>query len=237
MEFICLYAIFGNRYYKNGLQIIDAITCEVTDKVKYIIIQNDFNSRLENDDENHVHIYSDNTYSEFSAWEAGLKYAKKEFASITGETYFIVANDSFFRNYDYFCIKKNKLIKVKNKYFVMGWVDSFKNSIKLNNQNFKEWVRTNFFITNYKTLIKIESFIFYVDVVKKVVADDFFFSNYSYFFDVTHLQFVKSWLTKGKYPSNLSIPHYWYKAQEIQPNNMNEMKRKAIAILNEHLLS
>jgi hypothetical protein len=233
LDVICIYAIYTNKYLEKGISIIETIFKNENIVYKLLVVQNDISAEKV-ESKNYDYIFSDNKYNEFSAWNTGYIYLND--LDVRSKL-LVFINDSFYRNYDIESLSYKFALKYYKKYFIYGHKDELKNCVKINGKKFQYWIRTNYFISNKKTIDKVIRLIKNVNIVNEITNTEDLIDVNNLYYEKDYLKFIESWLTKKEYPKRLLINEHWYQAAEFNNSNKIFLKKKVKSILLEHLLS
>lgn len=180
----------------------------------------------------------DNTFNEFSGWQTGIDILKHQHSPGPKDV-ILIANDTFFRNYDpsWLDLFKKKHFRLASKKLVMiGWLDVFPEPMQFLNFTSKEWIRTNCFIVNYSLLKKILPL-----PIPQTLDKMFSHSVSSFFNDSYHLSdkykaYLRSWLFDEK-STLIEFKPKWYRSAPLNQFNLEYFEKKAFSIICEHALS
>lgn len=242
-KIIIIYLIYGTKNYEAGLTKLKEITTKMFNSLEPIwIIVDNSSSVVERNEKSLHYIHGDNMYFEFTGWDKGIEYVKKNF-TIDDSTMFLFANDTFFRrkysdSENFLDEFTSKLIKNKDlKNSAIGFLDDFPKNVILDDIVYKQWIRSNIFFLPYNVLNSVYplTFPFKEDEIFSRDIDSFWSSNH--LISENWKAYISSWLFGEE---NKNYPEYslkWLKSEPLTLKNKSFFKKKAISILSEHYLT
>jgi hypothetical protein len=197
-------------------QTIDILTNLPLNIDVYIINNGIIKYNFKNNNNKNIIIHylkGDNTFKEWSGFNVYLNTYKND---IDNNSLYLFVNETIYKNYPINitnCYNIENLIKIYNNKLICGHIDSFNESFQVLNNTMDKWIRGNFFILNYDTLVKLNfNLIFYN-------YNNLNETNLQIFLSKNIIDRLFNWLNNNKRYNNI--------------NKINKIK----CIINEYLLS
>ncbi|MCX5713255.1 MAG: hypothetical protein NT033_00235 [Candidatus Omnitrophica bacterium] len=227
-KILCLFVRYGIEKYPHSLEVLTAWYAKnhLDASVSFWIIDNKIKDMNDNtvDDLGCRLISGDNTYGEFSAWQKIVDEYSEE---IKGYKIVHFVTDAFNTLYTGYLddFSKKHLDFVANRPVCLGHIDSYDNKIEILGHESQSWVRTCFFFMSTATLFGCPDLV-------SIKEESLFFDKESFRRNApmseNYKKYIKDWLF-GKEIQGVR----WHSIIKDEAH----FKKKALAILNEHMLS
>ena len=229
LNVLCLFLRYGTKDYPESMVDLQNWYEKKMPgtKVTIWIIDNKIKNEFEGFDlKTGFRLFSgNNTEREFSAFQKILTEHRDEIGSYDIIHFVTSAFNSLFTNYlDYF--SKGLLELVTHRSLCLGHIDAYDEPILIENETSQSWIRTCFFFMSSETVRAIPDFVSFreesqfFDVAGNFLSQSSLSENYK--------KYISDWLC-GE--TMQGVP--WHN-RILDPA---EFKAKALAILNEHMLS
>lgn len=227
MKILCLFLRYGEYEYPEAFQGLqkwyESNICNA--RTTFWIIDNKLPASYDTVNADGIRILGgDNTFWEFSAWDAVLKSCVGQIEQYDIIHFVTSAYNTLYTGYlDHF--SEVQLDYVQSKPICLGHIDSYDDPIEIRGFISQHWIRTCFFFLSQRSLAKIG----------RILS----FNNRSDFFD------ENGHLKKGPINSlYIKCITDWLGGQVLQGvswhsdlKNSEHFQQKAMAILNEHMLA
>lgn len=235
-----IYLQYTSAHMADGLLHLSFLEKRLTRKGSFqrIIVDNAFSSGERKSIAGLTVFGGDNRYHEFSGWEVGLELLERSCMPADNDV-ILIANDSFFRNYDPALqrnFKRRHMQLAAYNPCAIGVVDSFPEPMHLDGVDQTSWVRSNCFIINYGLLKKIRPMYLNIPPSMMFTSEDLRFFKPECNLELKYQAYLRVWLF-GEETDLLAYNDHWYKSQPLNETNYALFVNKAYSIICEHALS
>jgi hypothetical protein len=177
-----------------------------------------------------LELAGDNSFLDFSGWSSGINYLTEQ--GLSDKDFFLFVNDTFNKNhfFSFFTayIYKRRFTRFKDSKgpFILGSRHEAAEDFEVNGKKLNSWIASYFFFVNYKALRVIDFSISSILYDSVRINDAITFSGN--LVNPALSKHISNWLMPKKREQG------WYKAGKV---NAEFLRKKAVSILNEKLLS
>lgn len=228
---LVIFLQYDTEKYKNSFIKLKELLGKSPCNIIYVNVNNKVTNPLDISMENNCYFISgDNSCWEFSGWDAGMKYAQQK--EIESDAILFI-NDAWMA-YGWNFLNEIKLEiaveRLKRKDMLIGHIDTKGYPLRILDFDVSTWMCTNSFLTNENVYLKLGSLVSYgMNDPNKLFKNPFdaknIFNSQSMLSE-SYENMVVEWLTKE-----------WHGRLDITANNWMLFKSKAVAMINESLLS
>lgn len=212
-------------------------------KINFIIVDNALDSGyVDKKSATCFLIGGDNRCSEFSGWDHGVSFIKQQF-NLSDSTVVMFANDTIMtRSYtsgpSYLDVFDAPILAGRDvTQSAIGYVDDFPRLVKLNGIKYNSWIRSNIFCLPL-SIVNVVSPLTVSFSMEQVFSSDInqFWSSSELISD-NWKAYISSWLFGIESSAFPEYKLHWLKAGQLNEDNWEFFKKKALCILSEHYLS
>ena len=243
-KIIIIFLVYGDKYLASGMEQLTVIVSRMfpDSKVELVVVDNALNSSYCHNENGVMIIGGDNALWEFSGWDRGVDYVKKNFL-LSSKTMMLFANDTFHRraykdSENFLDVFDMPILTGRNVLeSAIGYLDDFPRDVSLCGIKYRSWIRSNIFFLPTSVVDKVYP-------ISKTIDPLLVFSNdYKKFWTDTELisnnwkAYIASWLFGIENPEYPEYCLHWLKAAPVTPENHEFFKKKALCIIAEHYLA
>lgn len=241
---IIVFLVYGDKHAQSGIEQLTAIVTRMLPgcAVELVVVDNALSCKRLHRKNGVLTIGGDNSLWEFSGWDHGIDFVKKNF-SMSSKTMILFANDTFhrriYKNSKNFLDVFDKPILIGENIIesAIGYLDDFPKDVSLCGMKYRSWIRSNIFFLPISVVDKIYPISKTVDPMQVFSADYKKFWSDSSLISDNWKAYISSWLFGIE---NSMYPEYslhWLKACPVSPKNHDFFKKKSLCILAEHYLT